>query len=232
MPVTVEYFTDILCVWAWGGQVRIDQLKKELGDELKFRYRFIPLFAAAQPRILEQWAEKGGFAGFNNHLKDAAQQWDHVTLNPDVWLQSIPASSTGAHLMLKAVQLLEERGELSAQPDPVYGGRSCFEEFAWRLRDGFFHRGINIAERAVQEQIADELQLPVKTLQKLMDNGEAFAALHQDDEAKQHYRVPGSPTIVLNEGRQLLYGNVGYRIIEANVRELLHNPHQGEASWC
>jgi hypothetical protein len=31
---------------------------------------------------------------------------------------------------------------------------------------------------------------------------------------------------------QLLYGNVGYRIIEANVRELLHNPLHGEASWC
>jgi len=33
-------------------------------------------------------------------------------------------------------------------------------------------------------------------------------------------------------GHQLLYGNVGYRLIEANVRELLHNPEAGEASWC
>jgi hypothetical protein len=36
---------------------------------------------------------------------------------------------------------------------------------------------------------------------------------------------------VLNEGRQHLNGNVGYRVIEANVRELLHKPAD-EMSWC
>ncbi len=45
--------------------------------------------------------------------------------------------------------------------------------------------------------------------------------------------VQGSPTYVFNEGRQMLYGNVGYRIIEANVRELLSAPAAaGEPSWC
>lgn len=125
MTVTIEYFTDILCIWAWGGQVRIDQLGKELGNEVQLRYRFIPLFAAAQQRVHDQWDEKGGIKGFNCHLVNAAKQWDHVTLHPDVWLQAAPASSTGAHLMLKAVQLLEERGEISTQPDPAFTGRSC-----------------------------------------------------------------------------------------------------------
>ncbi len=232
MPVTIEYFTDILCIWAWGGQVRIDQLGKELGNDVQLRYRFIPLFAAAQQRVHDQWEQKGDYKGFNCHLVNAAKQWDHVTLHPDVWLQAEPASSTGAHLLLKAVQLLEERGEISTQPEPVFDGRSCFEECTWRLRDAFFHHGENISERAVLERVASGLGLPVAALRTLIDNGEAHAALHLDDEAKQRYQVPGSPTMVLNEGRQLLYGNVGYRIIEANVRELLHNPLHGEASWC
>ena len=30
---------------------------------------------------------------------------------------------------------------------------------------------------------------------------------------------------------QMLTGNVGYRVLEANVRELLHNPG-GQQSWC
>ena len=232
MPVTIEYFTDILCIWAWGGQVRLDQLRQDLGEDLQLRYRFIPLFAAARQRVHEQWDEQGGFKGFNCHLGEVARQWDHVTLSPAVWLKTSPPSSTGAHLMLKAVQLLEARGEISARPDPALAGRSCFEECTWRLREAFFHHGENVSERAVQENIAGQLGLPVATLRTLIDNGEAHAALHLDDEAKHHYRVPGSPTMVLNEGRQLLYGNVGYRIIEANVRELLHNPHHGEASWC
>ena len=49
-------------------------------------------------------------------------------------------------------------------------------------------------------------------------------------EAQPKYQIPGSPTLVFNEGRPLLYGNVGYRIVESDVRELLRNPLQGEAS--
>ena len=76
----------------------------------------------------------------------------------------------------------------------------------------------------MQNEVAEKLQLPLKNIHELIDSGKAFAALFQDDVAKNNYKVPGSPTLVLNEGRQMLYGNVGYRIIDANVRELLHNP--------
>jgi CubicO group peptidase (beta-lactamase class C family) len=43
--------------------------------------------------------------------------------------------------------------------------------------------------------------------------------------------VRGSPTWVLNEGRQVIYGNVGYRVLNANVEELINRPIE-EASWC
>ena len=36
----------------------------------------------------------------------------------------------------------------------------------------------------------------------------------------------------MNEGRQRLFGNVGYRVLEANVNELLRNDAAGVASWC
>ena len=70
------------------------------------------------------------------------------------------------------------------------------------------------------------------SLREQLDSGAAQAALHLDTEARDEYLVPGSPTLVFNEGRQRLYGNVGYRIIEANIRELFHDPQYGEASWC
>ncbi len=232
MPLTIDYFTDVLCIWAYAGQVRIDQLQKELGQEIRLQYRFIPLFAAAQDRLAKQWKEKGGLAGFNAHLCKVAQQWDHIELHPSVWLGTVPETSTSAHLLLKAVQLLEEQGDLSGQPEPAFQGRSLFEECSWRIREAFFRRCENIADKTVQNAILNSLDIPVGEVRALIDNGRAFAALHLDDEAKYHYRVPGSPTLVLNEGRQLLYGNVGYRIIEVNVRELLHNPLHGEASWC
>ena len=45
-------------------------------------------------------------------------------------------------------------------------------------------------------------------------------------------RLQGSPSFVLNDGRQKLYGNVGFRILEANIQELLRPPTPTQASWC
>jgi hypothetical protein len=44
--------------------------------------------------------------------------------------------------------------------------------------------------------------------------------------------IEGSPSFVLNEGRQKLYGNIGFRLIEAKIQELLRSPRADEASWC
>jgi predicted DsbA family dithiol-disulfide isomerase len=61
--------------------------------------------------------------------------------------------------------------------------------------------------------------------------GDKNAALSRDFELAKEHNVTVSPTLIFNEGRQRLNGNVGYRVIEANIRELLHNPPD-EQSWC
>ena len=58
-----------------------------------------------------------------------------------------------------------------------------------------------------------------------------MAALCGDINLAQEYGVKGSPTYILNQGRQKLYGNVGYKVIAANVHELLEQP-ENQASWC
>ena len=62
-------------------------------------------------------------------------------------------------------------------------------------------------------------------------DGEPWDALAEDYELAAQHRVTGSPTYLLNDDRQRLYGNVGYRIIEANVLELLRD-NKDRASWC
>ena len=61
--ISIDYFSDILCVWAYGGQVRLDELMRNFGDDIRVRHRFIPLFADTRARIGEGWKEQGGFAG-------------------------------------------------------------------------------------------------------------------------------------------------------------------------
>lgn len=230
--ITVEYFTDVLCVWAYGAQVRLDQLQRDFGDQVRTVYRFLPLFGATDERIRQGWNEHGGHDGFNRHVRAVASAWSHVEVHPRVWLEDAPASSTPAHLFLKTVQLLEQRGELHEADSAGREVTGKFELAAWQVRRAFFSEARNIAHQAVLEDIASALKLPLSRIRRLLENGEAHAALQQDVEAKERYQVPGSPTLVLNEGRQRLYGNIGYRVIEANVQELLRDPRYGEASWC
>jgi predicted DsbA family dithiol-disulfide isomerase len=228
--IAIEYFSDVLCVWAYGAQVRLDQLKHDFGDQVQLVHRLLPLFAATAERIHREWDARGGYAGYNRRVRDIASAWEHVQVHPRIWLEDVPTSSVPAHLFLKAVQLLEQRGELGNRTGKQ--ARTPSEAVSWHLRRAFFGEACNIARREALQDIARSLELPVPQVWDLIENGEAHAALHVDFEAKERYHIPGSPTLVLNEGRQQLYGNVGYRVIEANVNELLRDPRSGEASWC
>jgi len=76
------------------------------------------------------------------------------------------------------------------------------------------------------------LSLPIALIEREIGSGRAMAALCSDLDAKERLKIEGSPTFVLNEGRQKLYGNLGYRVIEANIQELLRAPDRTMASWC
>ena len=102
-------------------------------------------------------------------------------------------------------KLLGDRNEVSTGVDP-HTGQSIVEDLIWRGRCSFFRDALNIDKLSVLMGLAEEMNLLVT-------------------------RLEGSPSFILNEGRQKLFGNVGYRIIEDNAAELLE--HQGDqASWC
>ena len=68
-------------------------------------------------------------------------------------------------------------------------------------------------------------------IEQVLNDGTALAALMSDMEKKELLKVEGSPSYVMNDGRQKLYGNIGYRVIEANVTELLEHD-ENQLSWC
>lgn len=230
--VQIDYFSDVLCVWAYGAQARVDELKHRYASTVAIHYRFIPLFGAAHARVQSVWGQDDGFERFNRKLRDIVAGWQHVQMHDGIWRDVRPTSSIPAHVFLKAIQLLERAGEVSAEPQSSYEGRSCFEEALWRTRRAFFAEGRDISRKSELVTIAETLELPLARIEALVENGEAHAELHRDREAQDRHHVAGSPTFLLDEGRQHLYGNVGYRVIEANVRELLRDPQYGEASWC
>ncbi len=230
-PLRVSYFSDVLCVWAYVAQIKLDELRRQFGDRICVKHRFLHLFGDVAARMETGWADKGGAAGYSRHVQQIAARFDHIAVDPEIWTRNVPSTSMSCHLFLKAIQLLETQGVVSAAPDERFDGRSVVEEAVSRCRLGFFRDLKDIADRTFQESLALDMALPLAAITGQIDSGAAHAALCADFDAKDSQHVEGSPTFVLDAGRQKLYGNVGYRIIEASITELLADPGD-RASWC
>ena len=68
-PVVIDYYSDILCVWAWIAQRRNEELNDKLLDKIEWRYHYLDIFGDASNKIPNQWQDKGGFIGFSNHIQ-------------------------------------------------------------------------------------------------------------------------------------------------------------------
>ena len=225
--VTISHFSDVLCIWAYIAQIRVDELKAQFGSNIELQYHFCPVFGSVESMVEKNWQSKGGLNAYNKHVLSIASKFDHIEVNQDIWLENMPTTSLSSHIFIKAIQLLEAQKELAPGKD----GRTAVETFAWELRLAFFRDARDISNSDVQIEIAEKLNLPVDKILDKIRSGRAYAAMDIDFQLKEEYQVSGSPTLIFNEGRQKIYGNVGYRVIEANVRELINQP-ESQASWC
>jgi predicted DsbA family dithiol-disulfide isomerase len=222
-PLSILFFSDILCVWAHLAELRLGEARRNFGAQIQFQYRFCQVFGDVPGKMATGWREKGGYDGFADHVQHVAAQYPEAPVHPRLWRDSQPASSNPAHVFLKAVQICEQEQSCAA---------GAFERGIRKVRDAFFVEGRNVAQREVLVDIVASLDAPVDVVCRLIDDGRAHAALAADYKEAETLGVKGSPTMSLNEGRQKLSGNVGYRIVEANIQELLREPNLDLASWC
>jgi len=226
--VEIAYFSDVLCIWAYASQARIDAVKDTFGDAVRIEPRFCSVFADTAGKLASAWKDKGGYAGFNSHLRQVAAGFPHIEVHPEIWLKTRPPTSASAHLFMKAVQQWSRESTVpGSQPVP-----GIFDQVMWAFRCAFFRDNRDIARRDVQCDVAEPLGVDIDAIEHLMHSGSAFARLAADYRDADKMRIEGSPSFVLDEGRQKLYGNIGFRLLEANIEELLRAPRSDEASWC
>ncbi|MFO0546778.1 MAG: DsbA family protein [Polyangiaceae bacterium] len=218
----ITHFSDVLCIWAYVSERRMTELHEEFGDSVEVEYRFVGVFGVGRARLEARWKDKGGLAAYAEHVRGVARQFEHLRLSPEVWTKVAPTSSSPAHLLLAATRSLER-----SNGAPV----GAAVALAASLRRAFFQDAIDISDSRVLLDLAKDAGLASSALEALITSGEAYAELGQDIELARDLDVRVSPSLVMNEGRQRLNGNVGYRTIAANVRELLDRA-EGQASWC
>lgn len=216
-PIVIDYYTDVLCVWAWIAQPRLDELRRQWGDKIMIRHRYVDIFGDSYVKISTKWGELDGFEKFAGHVVKSAAPFDGLSVHPDIWTRVRPRSSLQVHQLLKAVE--------------VVAGEAAVGPMAQRIRQAFFAMGQDIGDHSLLLEIAASEGIDTQALEAAIRDGKALAALSNDQRSANALGVRGSPTWVINDGRQVLYGNVGYRILHANIEELVRNPG-AEASWC
>ncbi len=216
-PAIIDYYTDMLCVWAWIAQPRLEELQKQWGRQIHVRHRYVDVFGDAHRKIAQRWGADDGFARFGAHVVHSAEPFPDTPVHPANWTELRPRSSLPAHLLLKAVGIV--------------GGDDAVKAMAVQIRRAFFVDAQDIGDLNLLLDLARQAGLEKQRLEAAIMDGGAMAELSADQLNARDLGVRGSPTWVLNEGRQILYGNVGYRILNANIEELLKRP-MAEASWC
>ncbi len=216
-PIVIDYYTDILCVWAWIAQRRIDELNQSLENKIELRYYYVDIFGDVETKMDTQWESKGGYDGFAEHVKKSASVFEDAPVNAKIWTEIRPATSANAHLVLKAIEITYDKNKSIAM--------------ALKFREAFFINAEDIGSLDVLYNLIQSSGLKQEIINKSIHDGSAMAALMQDYQTSKLQSIKGSPSYVIDGGRQTLYGNVGYRVLLANVEELLKNPI-GEASWC
>lgn len=222
-PIPIVYFSDVLCVWAFLAELRLAATRRAFSDQVGFEYRFCSVFGDVPGKMATAWRDRGGYEGFADHVQHAAESFPEVKVHHELWRGVRPASSLAPHLRLKAIQLVEKGGNCAP---------GTFERAIRVMREAFFVRGLDISRQDVHRDIERDLGIEAGLVQDYLDDGRAYASLSHDYAEAESLGVNGSPTMILNQGRQKLFGNVGYRIIEANILELLREPNPDQASWC
>lgn len=215
--LVIDYYSDLLCVWAWVAQRRIDELHQQFGERIELNYRYIDVFGDTRGKMERQWQARGGFDGFATHVQESAAAYECAPVNPAIWHSVRPATSAMAHLLLRAVELTCSAAQSAS--------------LALRLRQAFFVDAVDIGDRRELLSLAAGHGLDEAVIARAIEDGSAMAALMRDYQGARELALRGSPSFVLDGGRQILFGNVGYRVLHANVEELLHKP-ANEASWC
>ena len=224
----ITHFSDILCVWAYVAQSNLSKLAEEFGDQLEFEVRYCSVFPDSHGKIDRMWSNRGGFDGYARHVREVVDKFPGTELHEGTWFETRPRSSASPHQFIKVVEMIEaEAGKAAVPLDQSLGFQA-----ARALRQAFFVEAQDISHWDVQRDVAARIGVDFDEVLKRYESGEAIARLVADYELAQSMKIEGSPTYVLNEGRQRLYGNVSYNIVAVNVREVLNNKIQEQASAC
>lgn len=111
-------------------------------------------------------------------------------------------------------------------------GEKIGQVFDLQIRTAFFVEGRNIGQREVMVDLAREAGLDMDHFHRYFNNGAAQAAvLAEGKEGKEVFKVRGTPTIMLSDGKKLRHSIAYPSIREGKIQSVGRLPCCGEGCY-
>jgi predicted DsbA family dithiol-disulfide isomerase len=180
LPTELWQWGEYYCPWTYIAVVRLRRVMPSLAGRVTLRFRAYPLelidgFAAPRDVLQQEWWLA---AIQEQHAPFARHSGDH-------W----PTTTLPA---FEAYWCAARQGETAAA------------DFDLRVRRAFFVEGRDIGSRTVMNEIAAESGLDLPTFERDFASGMAAPAVVEEARlGREHYRVRGTPTLMLSSGKKI-----------------------------
>lgn len=209
-PLEVVLWHDVLCSWCYVADARLDFLRDEYGDLVRWRLRPYPL------RPENQLPDKKERSALARGFRKVARETEGKEIKADLWTGQDPPHSSLPPLVALEAALPQgsrlQRGLLKA------------------MRVAAFERGINVARRDVQLELAAQVGLDMTDFIHELDDPRTEQIVLDAVEEADTTGIKGVPALViggewlmqgcreLSEYRQVIEKYLRERVASAQVR--------------
>lgn len=184
-PVEVALYHDVLCSWCYVADARLESLRDEYGNALKWSLRPYPL--RTESRIPGK-KERQILA---RHYRRIAKETEGKDVKPDLWTGDDPPTSSLPPLLALEAALRQ--------------GPAVQRELLRAMRRAAFLEGINVARRDVQLELASRAGIDLHGFVEGLDNPALEQSVSESAEEAESLGIRGVPALVIG-GEWLMQG--------------------------
>ena len=177
--IEVVFFHDVLCAWSYLADARLEVLRAELGEQVRFRHRGYPL------RPDEQALDKKERQQLARQLRRISKEPEGRGVVADLWTgNDAPVSSLPPLLALEAARLQ---------------GAEQHDALLQALRRAAFLRGLNVTRRDVLLEVAGAVGLDETRFLRDLDDPRSFARLQEGVDDAESLGIRGVPAVMIGD---------------------------------
>ena len=181
----VVLWHDVLCAWCYVADARLDFLRDEYAGMVRFRLKPYPL------RPDNQLPDKKERNALARSVRKVAREPEGKGIKPDLWTgQDPPHSSLPPLIALEAA---------------LSQGPQLQRELLAAMRVAAFLRGINVARRDVQLELAAKVGLDLPRFIQALDDPRTEEAIEDASAVADSVEIKGVPALVIG-GEWLMQG--------------------------